>query len=340
MHKLSARQLHERFVKGEISAREIVEKTYERIHQHDGQISAFLALLRERADKKAHELDQHRKEGKKLGKLAGVPVAIKDNILIEGHLTTCASKFLANYRAPYSATVIRLLEQEDAILIGKTNLDEFAMGSSTENSAYQLTKNPWDITCVPGGSSGGSAAAVAARFAPLAFGSDTGGSIRQPAAFCGIVGFKPTYGRVSRYGLVAFASSFDQIGAFGTRVDDAALAMRVIAHHCERDSTSIQKPPEDYLAKLSSPFKGCKIGVPHSFIGDLGKDAKENFNASLETLKKLGCELVDVDLEILKYFHRCLLHPRYCRSLDQPRPLRWHPLWQTFRPSQNSRRGL
>ncbi len=296
----TARELQNRFLKGETSAQEIVEKSYARIEQHDDKVGAFLALTKERAHKKAEELDKKRKENKPLGKFAGIPVAIKDNIQVEGELTTCASKFLANYRAPFSATVVKALEEEGALIIGKTNLDEFAMGSSTENSAFKQTKNPWDLTCSPGGSSGGSAAAVAARFVPISFGSDTGGSIRQPASLTGVVGFKPTYGRVSRYGLVAFGSSFDQIGPFATRVDEIALTMSVIARPCDRDSTSLQKQAEDYTSLLEKPFKGGKIGVPWNFMADLAGEAKENFLASLEVLKKLGCEIVDVDLDILK----------------------------------------
>ncbi len=195
----SAKNITDLFKKGELSAKRIVEETLARIERYDPKIQAFLAVLKERSLKKAEELDRKRAAGKPLGKLAGVPIALKDNMHVKGELTTCGSRFLTNYRAVFDATVTRLLEEEDAIIIGKTNLDEFAMGSSTENSAFHLTKNPWDLKCSPGGSSGGSAAAVAARLCPLAFGSDTGGSIRQPAAFCGMVGFKPTYGRVSRY---------------------------------------------------------------------------------------------------------------------------------------------
>jgi aspartyl-tRNA(Asn)/glutamyl-tRNA(Gln) amidotransferase subunit A len=300
MHKFTARQIQESVSKGEFSAKEIVQKTFERIEKFDSEVGSFLSLMKDHAQKKADEIDAKRKSGKPLGKLAGVPVALKDNIHVAGELTTCASKILANYRAPFNATVTTLLEAEDAIIIGKTNLDEFAMGSSTENSAFKQTKNPWDLKCVPGGSSGGSAAAVAARFAPLAFGSDTGGSIRQPAALSGILGFKPTYGRVSRYGLVAFGSSLDQIGPFATRVEDIAVCMSVIAKPCSKDSTSIPTPPQDYLKMLKEPFQGVKIGVPWNFIKDLAEDAKQNFLSSIEVFKSLGCEIVEVDLEILK----------------------------------------
>jgi aspartyl-tRNA(Asn)/glutamyl-tRNA(Gln) amidotransferase subunit A len=216
-------------------------------------------------------------------------------------MTTCGSKFLSNYRAVFDATVTRLIEEEDALIIGKTNMDEFAMGSSTENSAYQLTKNPWNLACSPGGSSGGSAAAVAARFCPLAFGSDTGGSIRQPAAFSGIVGFKPTYGRVSRFGLVAFGSSLDQIGPFSTNVADTALVMEVIGRHCRYDATSLNIPQENIVEKLTVPIKGAKIGIPWSFLHQLNPEAKENFNQSVEILKNLGCTFIDVDLKVLEH---------------------------------------
>jgi aspartyl-tRNA(Asn)/glutamyl-tRNA(Gln) amidotransferase subunit A len=236
-----------------------------------------LALYSERATATAERIDAKRKRGGPRGKLAGVPIAIKDNIHVKGELTTCASRFLSNFRAPFSSTVTELLESEDAIIIGKTNLDEFAMGSSTENSAYQLTKNPWNLNCTPGGSSGGSAAAVSARLVPLAFGSDTGGSIRQPAALSGIVGYKPTYGRVSRYGLVAFGSSFDQIGPFTTSVADTALTMGIIGRHCSHDATSITAPQEDYALKLDKSLSGTHVGVPFAFIQDLASEAKENF---------------------------------------------------------------
>lgn len=301
MHNSSAREIHRRFIEKECTAVEIAENVLKRIEQSDGQIFAFLCVLKERLLQKAQELDRKRAGGKRLGKLAGIPIAIKDNIHIRGELTTCASKFLSNYRAPFDATVVTLMEQEDALLVGKTNLDEFAMGSSTENSAYQLTRNPWNLDCSPGGSSGGSAAAVAARFCPLALGSDTGGSIRQPAALTGICGFKPTYGRVSRFGLVAFASSLDQIGPFATNVGDTALLMEVIGRHCPNDSTSINAAQEHYFKLLETPLEEKTIGVPTDFLKELNLEAKENFDQAIEVFKKLGFNIVDISLELLKY---------------------------------------
>lgn len=301
MHQHSASALRDLFLKGELSATSIAEKTLTRIAYHDPKVGAFLSVHSERFMRKAKELDHKRSAGKTFGKLAGIPIAVKDNIHIDGEISTCASKFLSNYRAVFDATVVRLMEEEDALLIGKTNLDEFAMGSSTENSAYQLTKNPWDLSCTPGGSSGGSAAAVAARLCPIALGSDTGGSVRQPAALTGVYGFKPSYGRVSRYGLVAFASSLDQIGPFTTNISDMALIMEVLGKHCERDSTSLNLPSEPYLEKLKASVNGKKIGVPWEFLNDLAAEAKENFLHALDVFKGLGATVVDVDLNILKY---------------------------------------
>lgn len=301
MHTLSAIEIRDKFIKGEFTAVQIVETFLKRIELYDGQIGAFLRVLKERAIAKAKELDAKKAAGKPLGKLAGIPIGIKDNIHIKGEISTCASKFLTNYKAPFEATVVRLLEQEDAILIGKMNMDEFAMGSSTENSALQKTYNPWNLKCTPGGSSGGSAAAVAARMCPIALGSDTGGSIRQPASLCGIVGYKPTYGRVSRFGLVAFGSSFDQIGPLTTNTADAALIMEVMGQHCEKDSTSINQPSEDYLNNIKKSIKGTKIGVPWQFLEGLAEEPKKVFLDALEVYKKLGAEIVDVDLSILKY---------------------------------------
>lgn len=301
IHTLTAREIRDKFLKGELSAVAITEAFLKRIEQYNGQIGAFLSVLKERSLEKAKNLDAKKAAGKKMGKLAAIPIAIKDNMHIQGEISTCASKFLTNYRAPFNSTVVQLLEEEDAILIGKTNLDEFAMGSSNENSGLQMTYNPWDLKCTPGGSSGGSAAAVAARLCPLALGSDTGGSVRLPASFCGIVGFKPTYGRVSRYGLVAYASSLDQIGPLATNVEDAALVMEVIGKHCEKDSTSLPAEAEDYLTKMTGDIKGMKIGVPWQFLKDLNPESTKVFNQSLDILKGLGAEIREVDLSILKY---------------------------------------
>lgn len=301
MHTLSAIELRDKFISGELSAVEITQTFLDRIEKLDDQVGAFLSVFPERALAKAKALDEKRKNGEKLGKLAGIPIAIKDNIHVKGEITTCASKFLTNYRAPFDSTVTKLIEAEDAIIIGKTNQDEFAMGSSTENSALKKTRNPWNLNCTPGGSSGGSAAAVAARFCPLALGSDTGGSVRLPASFCGIVGFKPTYGRVSRFGLVAYASSLDQIGPLSTTTADTALLMEVIGKHCKHDSTSFVAPQEEFLKQLPTNLTGMKIGVPWEFLDKLAPEPKEIFNRSLESLKNLGAEIVNIDLSILKH---------------------------------------
>ncbi len=301
MHELSAHALRDLFCKGELSAEAIADATLKRIALHDPKVGAFLKVLSERTREKARALDEKRKANRPLGKLAGVPIAIKDNIHIKKQITTCGSRFLENYRAVFDATVVELLEQEDALLIGKTNMDEFAMGSSTENSAFHPTKNPWDLSCSPGGSSGGSAAAVAARFCPLALGSDTGGSIRQPAALCGIVGYKPTYGRVSRYGLVAFASSLDQIGPFSHNVQDTALILEVIGKHCPKDATSLALPPENFLEKLKAGIKGSVIGIPYDLLKQLSAKSRENFESAIDTLKSLGAEVVEIDLGLLRY---------------------------------------
>lgn len=301
LHHLSAIDLNKAFIQGDISAKEIVRYFFNRIKRHDKQLGCFLSLLEERAEIRAAALDRKRARNLPLGKLAAIPIAIKDNMHITGEITTCASKFLKNYRAPFSASAIRYLEEADALLIGKTNLDEFAMGSSNENSAFFPVNNPWNLECVPGGSSGGSAAAVAARLSLIATGSDTGGSIRQPASFCGIVGFKPTYGRVSRYGLVAFGSSLDQIGPFATTVADAALAMEVMGRHCPQDATSLDLPAESYLEYFTQDLKGIRFGVPWNFLKNLKPSIRANFTHSLDVLKSLGAKIVDTDLDICKY---------------------------------------
>ncbi|MEC7840393.1 MAG: Asp-tRNA(Asn)/Glu-tRNA(Gln) amidotransferase subunit GatA [Chlamydiota bacterium] len=301
MHNLTAIEIRDKFLSGEFSAEEIVTHFLNRIEKYDNKIKAFITVYKERAIEHAKALDEKKAKGEKLGKLAGIPVALKDNIHVKGETTTCASKFLSNYTAPFDATVTRLLESEDAIIIGKTNLDEFAMGSSTENSAMQSTGNPWDLDRVPGGSSGGSAAAVAGRLCPLSLGSDTGGSIRQPASLCGIYGYKPTYGRISRFGLVAFGSSLDQIGPFATSIEDIALIMEVLGKHCERDSTSIPKPNENYLENFDVDVSKLKIGVPWAFLKDLAPEAKKTFEEALNVYEKMGAEVVEVNLDILKH---------------------------------------
>ncbi len=299
MKAISALQIREAFVLGKVSAQEITEYFLKRIQKHGKKLGAFLEIFEEKALAKAKELDIKRGKKQPLGKLAAIPIAVKDNIHIQGERTSCASKFLANYIAPFSSTAVRLLAEEDAIFIAKTNMDEFAMGSSTETSAFFPCRNPWNLNCSPGGSSGGSAAAVAARLVPIALGSDTGGSVRQPAAFCGIVGFKPTYGRVSRYGLVAFGSSFDQIGPLTTNTMDTALIMEILGHPCQKDATSIDLIPESY--HLREDCKGLTIGVPWNFLKELQTEVAQNFQTAIEQLKSLGATIIDIDLDFLKY---------------------------------------
>jgi aspartyl-tRNA(Asn)/glutamyl-tRNA(Gln) amidotransferase subunit A len=299
IHHFSAVELRDAFLKGEITAVKIAEHFLKRIDQHGQTLGAFLNVLEARVLGQAEALDKKRSHGKPLGKLAGIPIAIKDNMHIAGETTTCGSKFLQNYKAPFNATAVHWLETEDALLVGKTNMDEFAMGSSNENSAYFPAHNPWDLERVPGGSSGGSAAAVSARLALLGTGSDTGGSIRQPASFCGIVGFKPTYGRVSRYGLVAFGSSLDQIGPLSNTVADAALMMETIGRFCAYDSTSLELPPEPY--KLTRDLTEIKIGIPNGFLDNLKPEIQKNYLDAIDIMRALGAKTVEVNLDVLKY---------------------------------------
>jgi aspartyl-tRNA(Asn)/glutamyl-tRNA(Gln) amidotransferase subunit A len=301
MYNLSAIEIHRRFMKGELSAVAIAEYFLKRMKAGDALTGAFLSTFPESVMEKAILLDKKRKNGDPLGKMAAVPVALKDNMHIKGELTTCASKILYNYKAVFDATVTSHLKEDDAFIVGKTNLDEFAMGSSTEHSAFKKSKNPWDLECTPGGSSGGSAAAVAGRIVPLSLGSDTGGSIRQPASFTGTVGFKPTYGRVSRYGLVAFASSLDQIGPFAITVADAAYIMETLSRPCDKDATNLKTTATPYLDYIKTPLKDSKIGVPWRFLEGLRPEERSNFEESLAVLKDLGATLVEIDLHMLKY---------------------------------------
>ncbi len=294
----------------EISAREVTDYYLNRINRYDGQLGAFISVLQEYAQDRASELDRRIESGEDVGLLAGLPVAVKDNICTSFSATTCASKILRNYVPPYDAHIIEKLNEAGAIIIGKTNLDEFAMGGSTENSGIKITRNPWDLNCVPGGSSGGSAVAVSAQMSAVSIGSDTGGSIRQPAAFCGVFGLKPTYGRVSRYGLVAFGSSLDQIGAFSGDVRDIALLMNVIAGHDERDSTSVPEsiaPKVDFLSELDSDNEAKIIGVPKEFLDVEGLDAEISraIDEAIKVYEKLGYKIKGISLPHTEYAVAC-----------------------------------
>ena len=274
---------------GELSARAVVDECLARVDEREAELHAFNLVLADEARAAADEVDRRVAAGDDPGPLAGVPVALKDNLCTRGIPTTCSSKILGDWRPPYDATVVQRLRAAGAVVVGKTNLDEFAMGSSTENSAFGPTRNPHDPTKVPGGSSGGSAAAVAAGFAPLAFGSDTGGSIRQPAALCGVVGVKPTYGAVSRYGLIAFASSLDQIGPFSATVADSALALEIIGGHDPHDSTSIPQPAPSLLEVLDRGVDGLRIGVIRELTGEgIHADVLARTNDAAEALAKAG----------------------------------------------------
>ncbi len=298
----SLKELSELVKKKEVKPSEIVESFLERTKEFEPKINSYVTDLSEQALEKAKEADEKIASMEEIPLLFGLPIAIKDNISTKGIRTTCSSKMLENYIPPFDATVIEKLNKQGYILTGKTNLDEFAMGSSTENSAFFTTKNPWDLERVPGGSSGGSAAAVGAGIVPASLGSDTGGSIRQPAAFCGVVGLKPTYGRVSRYGLVAFASSLDQIGPITRTVEDAALLLNVIAGKDPKDSTSDDVPVPDYTSFIGKDIKGIKIGLPKEFfIEELNPQIKEAVLNAAKELEKEGAELIEVSLPTTKY---------------------------------------
>jgi aspartyl-tRNA(Asn)/glutamyl-tRNA(Gln) amidotransferase subunit A len=297
LHQLSAVEIA-RQVKGrEVSARDVARLFLDRVRALDPKLKAFITVLEEETLAQARAVDEKVARGEDPGPLAGVPVAVKDNLCVRGAKTTCSSRMLENYTAVYDATVVEKLRAAGAVFIGKTNLDEFAMGSSTENSAFFPTRNPWDLDRIPGGSSGGSAAAVAARLAPLALGSDTGGSIRQPAALCGVVGFKPTYGRVSRFGLVAFASSLDQIGPFAWNAADAAALLQAIAGSDPRDSTSVDRPVPDYAAALGKGVKGLRVGLPKEyFIDGMDPQVDRAVREAVKVFQSLGAEAEEISL--------------------------------------------
>ncbi|MGB7060781.1 MAG: Asp-tRNA(Asn)/Glu-tRNA(Gln) amidotransferase subunit GatA [Candidatus Zixiibacteriota bacterium] len=282
---------------GEVSSEEIVYSVFDRIKKTNPDINAYITLTEKQASETAREIDDRRKRGENLGALSGLPVAVKDNICTKGIRTTCASRILSNFTPPYDATAVEGLKRADAVIIGKTNMDEFAMGSSNETSYFGLVKNPFDPERIPGGSSGGSAAAVASRMAIMALGSDTGGSVRQPASLCGVVGMKPTYGRVSRYGLVAFASSLDQIGAITKDVKDCALLLSVICGHDPRDSTSLKQAESHFSESLEGEVKYTKLGIPREYFGEgLEEEVEKAVLNSVRILEKLGMKVEEVSL--------------------------------------------
>ena len=302
LYELTAHELMDKLETGEITSEEITKSYLARIKEKDESVKAYVSIMEEEALAKARKVDEDRKAGKPVSKYAGIPIGIKDNMCITGTKTTCSSKMLENFVAPYNATVIENLNKEDMVYLGKLNLDEFAMGGSTENSAFFDTKNPWDLSTVPGGSSGGSAAAVAADMAPWTLGSDTGGSIRQPSSLCGVVGFKPTYGLVSRYGLVAFASSLDQIGPITKDVTDSALLLNLIAGHDEKDSTSMDVEKKDYTKSLVNDVKGMKIGLPKEYIGEgVNEEVREAVLAVAKKYEELGATIEECSLDVGKY---------------------------------------
>jgi len=302
MHTKTAHELHNLLMNKKVSSVELTEAIFDRIEKIEDRIRAYVTLMKEEALKAAHKADDKLKKGESLAPLEGIPIALKDNLCTKGTLTTCSSRILANYIPPYNATIIEKLQQLGAVPVGKTNLDEFAMGSSTENSGFHTTHNPWNLDCVPGGSSGGSAAAVAADECILALGSDTGGSIRQPAAFCGVVGLKPTYGRVSRYGLVAFASSLDQIGPLTKDVTDAAILLNAISGHDYRDSTSANLPVPDYRKALRDDIKRFRIGLISDLMGKgIEEPIKKALKVAARKLEGLGATVEEVSLPTFEY---------------------------------------
>ncbi len=304
MENLSAIQLRDKIAAGRISSVEATEAIFKKIEQWEPVIGAYISTCRDSALKKAAEVDKRIAAGRKVGELAGVPVAVKDVMCTTFAATTCASKILENFHSPYNATVVEKLLSADAVIVGKTNMDEFAMGSSTENSGFKQTVNPWDHTRVPGGSSGGSAAAVAGGLCFAALGSDTGGSIRQPAGFCGVVGLKPTYGRVSRFGLVAYGSRLDQIGPITRTVADSALLMNVIAGHDPADSTSVDQanaPVCNYLERLDEPIENLKIAIVPEFNQGADEQVQKALADAVDVYRELGADVIEINMPHLDY---------------------------------------
>ena len=302
LYKLSAHQLHKMLKAGEVSATEICRDVFSRIKEVEEKVQAYITLTEHIALRKAKEVDEKIAGGEEIAPLSGIPVAIKDNMCVKGIRTTCSSKILSNYNPVYTSTAVKKVLEQDIILTGKTNLDEFAMGSSTENSAFQVTHNPWKLGTVPGGSSGGSAAAVAGGEAIMALGSDTGGSIRQPASLCGVVGLKPTYGMVSRYGLVAFASSLDQIGPITKDVTDCALLLNFISGFDPRDSTSVKSEEKDYTKALVDDIKGLRMGLPRELISEgIQPEVKNAVENAAKLLQNLGASVEETSLPSTNY---------------------------------------
>lgn len=299
---LTVHELQEKLKNKEITVEEITKAYVDRIKEKEGDVQAFVNTLTDEALEQSKVIQKDIEDGKVTGDFAGIPIGIKDNMCTKGVKTTCSSRMLENFVAPYDATVVEKLNAEHLIDLGKLNMDEFAMGASTEYSAFKKTRNPWNLNTVPGGSSGGSAAAVAAGMVPWALGSDTGGSIRQPASFCGVVGLKPTYGLVSRYGLVAFASSLDQIGPITKDVTDSAMLLNLIAGYDEKDTTSENVPKKDYTKALKGNVKGLKIGIPKQYYGEgINEEVKAKLQEAIETYKKLGATVEEFSLDIADY---------------------------------------
>ena len=300
--ELTVHELQEKLKNKELTITEITKAYTDRIKEKEKDVQAFVTILTKEANEQAKQIEEKIDKGEIKGEFAGIPIGIKDNMCTKGIKTTCSSKMLENFVSPYDATVIEKLNNENMIDLGKLNMDEFAMGGSTEYSYFKKTKNPWNLNKVPGGSSGGSAAAVAANMVPWALGSDTGGSIRQPSSFCGVVGLKPTYGLVSRFGLVAFASSLDQIGPITKDVTDSAILLNLIAGHDERDTTSVNKEKEDYTEALKNDVKGMKIAVPKEFFGEgINEEVKASLEKAIEKYKEMGATVEEVSLDVAEY---------------------------------------